>query len=365
MAPLLLALAALPLLPPQPEGVPWPTEEWPTGELGASVDAKTVTRLVEEAVASSAAPLGETRAVVVIHRGRLVLERYAKGFGQDTRLISWSVAKSITHAFVGVAAKQGLLDPDKPMGSSHWKSDDPRAQIPWRNWLQMNDGQDYTEFTDRGIAYSDAPRKLFGPGRLDVAGYCAQLPPAQPVGKHWNYNSCGVVLMDDALTNLVAPKADAASRRTAMREWMKAQLFDVLGMRSATPQFDAAGLVYGSSQIYATARDFARFGYLYLRGGYWGDRQLLPDGWADFARVGDPNDDGDKYGAGFWLTSAEDRTTKGQPADAFRALGFDGQVVMIQPSKDLVIVRLGRFGDAGHNWDDLAVWMTKLSAAFP
>ncbi len=361
MLPLLVALAALPPFPPQPEGVPWPKEEWPTGELPESATA--IVPLVETAL-SGDPKLGETRAVVVIHHGKLVFERYAKGFGPDTRLISWSVAKSITHALVGIAAKQGRLDPDQPMGSRHWKSDDALAKVPWRNWLQMNDGQDYTEFTERGIAYSDAPKKLFGPGRLDVAKYCSTLPPVQPVGKHWNYNSCGVVLMDDALTNLIAPGADAATRRTAMRKWMFESLFEPLGMRNVTPQFDAAGTVYGSAQIYATARDFARFGYLYLRNGTWDGQQLLPDGWADFARTGDPTDDSDKYGAGFWLTSAEDRDKKGQPADAFRGLGFDGQVVMILPSKDLVIVRLGRFGDVGHNWDDLAAWMTKLAAAF-
>jgi len=361
--PLLIALAALPPFPPQPEGVPWPAEDWPTAELGADVDSKTLVSLVEAATKGDP-KLGETRAVVVIHRGHLVLERYADGFTKDTRLISWSVAKSITHALVGIAVKQGLVDPGKPMGSTHWKPGHPLASVPWRNWLQMNDGQDYTEFTDRGIAYSDAPRKLFGPGRLDVAAYCAALPKIHEPGKHWNYNSCGVVLMDDALTNLVAPQADPGTRREKMRKWMFESLFDPLGMRATTPQFDAQGLVYGSAQIYATARDFARFGYLYLRDGVWNGTRLLPEGWADFGRMGDLNDDSDKYGAGFWLTSAEAKA-KGQPEDAFRGLGFDGQVVLVQPSKDLVIVRLGRFGDVGHNWDDLAEWMTKLTKAFP
>lgn len=363
---LFLVLAASPLvpLPPQPEGQAWPGADWPTGTLAADVDAAALNALVDAAVKGPDPQVGQTRAVLAIHRGQLVLEKYAPGFDASTRQVSWSVAKSITQALVGVATLQGKLNPDQPMGSVHWKGDDARAQITWRNWLQMNDGQNYHELDPRGIALSDSARKLFGPGRLDVAKYCSELPLTQAVGKHWNYNSCGIVLAADALTRLVVPTAQGpAERRAAMRQWMVESFFGPLGMTSATPQFDAQGLYYGSALIYLTARDFARLGYLYLRDGKWGDRRIVPEGWVDFARGGGNEDDADAYGAGWWVTSEKQRAEL--PADCFRAQGFEGQLVMVVPSKDLVLVRLGHFGDAGQNWDALATWIGKAISTFP
>ncbi len=369
MLALLLVLTATPVvlvpLPPQPEGTPWPDASFfPAGTFGDGVDAKTIEAMVTDAVKGPGPVLGETRAVLIIHHGKLVLERYAPGFTAQTRQVSWSVAKSVTHALVGAAVLQGRLDIDKPMVNRHWSPTEPIAQIPWRNWLQMNDGQSYHETDPRGIALSDAARKLFGPGRLDVAGYCSQLPLINTPGTHWNYNSCGLVLIADTLTDLIVPTAATAQdRRAAMRTWMTDSLFGPLGMTSITPEFDAKGLYYGSALIYATARDFARLGYAYLRDGMWNGRRVLPEGWSDFARTGGLEDDRDLYGAGFWVTSATQRDH--MPADAFRMQGHEGQLVVIVPSKDLVIVRLGLFSDAGQNWGELGEWMGKLTAAFP
>jgi CubicO group peptidase (beta-lactamase class C family) len=320
--------------------------------------------LVEEVMSGPHPRLGETRALLVIQHGETALERYAEGFSADTRLVSWSVAKSITHALVGAAVKQGRLDIDQPMANKHWAKDDPRAQIPWRNWLQMNDGQGYHEMDPRGVAMGDAPRKLFGPGRLDVAGYCAQIPLVHKPGEHWNYNSCGVVLIADTLTDVIVPHpASPDDRRAQMRKWMVDSLFGPLGMTSATPEFDATGLYYGSALIYATARDFAKLGLLYLHDGVVDGTRLLPEGWVDFARKGSDTDDSDQYGAGFWLVSQKMRGK--WAADAFRAQGHEGQLIVIVPSKDLVVVRLGLFGDLGQNWDELGDWMGKLVATFP
>nr|UXE44845.1 hypothetical protein Hi04_10k_c3807_00010 [uncultured bacterium] len=335
----------------------------PSGPLDPQVDARAVEEMVGAAVSAPDPALGQTRAVLVVHHGKLVLERYAPGFDETTRQVSWSVAKSITHALVGVAIRQGRLKLDEPMVNRHWAKDDPRAKIPWRNWLQMDDGQGYRELDPRGITLSDSARKLFGPGRLDVAGYCAALPLLHPVGTHWNYNSCGIVLVADTLTDLVVPQpVSAQERRAAMRTWMNDSLFGPLGMSSAMPEFDAQGLYYGSALVYATPRDFARLGLLYLHDGTWNGQRLLPEGWVDFARTGSRTDDDDVYGAGFWVTGARQ---KALPRDAFRAQGHEGQLVVIVPSKDLIIVRLGMFGDAGQNWAQLGEWMGRLAAAFP
>jgi CubicO group peptidase (beta-lactamase class C family) len=127
-------------LPPQPADVPWPTLAWPTGPLPEGVSAKLDQSLA--LVGARDPKHGETRAVVVIHRGRLVAERYAPGFGPDTPLISWSMAKSVTQALLGIAVRKGLVDIDKPMGNPRWSNGDPRGAIPWRQWINMTDGQE-------------------------------------------------------------------------------------------------------------------------------------------------------------------------------------------------------------------------------
>ena len=206
------AATALQPLPPQAADVPWPTTAWPAGPLPAGVSPEQL----EAALAVVARPqprLGETRAVVIIQRGKLVSERYMPGYGPDTPLLSWSMAKSITQAMVGIAVRRGLVDIDRPMGNPHWPAGDARAQIPWRNWLNMIDGQDYHEIGVTDQTRSDAAKMLYGPGRLDVAAYAASLPLIHPPATHWNYNSAGVNLIADALARVFAPGATGADRR--------------------------------------------------------------------------------------------------------------------------------------------------------
>ena len=140
-------------------------------------------------------------------------------------------------------------------------------------------------------------------------------------------------------------------------------------MSSALPEFDAAGTFLGGSLVYATARDFARFGLLYLRDGVWDGRRILPAGWVDFARTRGPAANGATYGAGFWITppvgdaARAHALTPGGPADLFTAQGHEGQLVVIVPSKDLVVVRLGHLDD-NRGWDALGQWVQALVAAF-
>jgi CubicO group peptidase (beta-lactamase class C family) len=360
---------ALHALPAQTPDVPWPTTAWPTAPLGAGVDSARV----EAALAATAAPrplLGETRAVVVIHRGKLVAERYMPGYGPGTALLSWSMAKSVTQALVGVAVRRGLVDIDRPMGNPRWAPGDPRAAIPWRSWLNMVDGQDYHEIGVADPTRSDAAKMLFGAGRGDVAGYAATLPLVHALGTHWNYNSAGVNLVADALGRAFAPDAAPAERRVRLRAIMNDELFGPIGMTSAEPEFDRAGTFVGSAFVYATARDWARFGLLYLRDGVWDGRRILPEHWVDFARSKTPAADCDVYGAGFWITPAAGTgkpykaVAPNIPRDLFLAEGHEGQVVVIVPSKDLVVVRLGYFDDL-KGWDALGEWLDGIVGAFP
>jgi len=358
--------------PAQPPDVAWPTKQWPTGPLAAAVSRPALEELLA-VVGKRHERLGETRAVVIVQGGRLVLERYASGFGPDTAMISWSVAKSITQALVGIAVAKGLVDIDRPMGNPRWARGDPRAAITWRQWMNMVDGQQFREIGVTSVTEHDSARMLFGQGRLDAAAFAAALPLIHPPGKRWNYNSGGVTLMADALGRLFAPGVTApAERRARMTEVMTRELFGPLGMTSASPQFDAAGTFLGSALFYATARDYARFGLLYLRDGVWEGRRLLPAGWVDVARTGTRAERGGRYGAGWWIEPAsgadlppEFRSfTSSAAADVFYAQGFQGQLIVVVPSRDLVVVRLGLFDDRV-GWPALHQWTHRLVGLFP
>lgn len=356
-------------LPAQPDAVEWPAEDWTPAPLANDVDEASLERALSEAMPASHPDLGETRAIAIVQDGRLVLERYAPGFTRDTRLISWSVAKSITQALVGAAMHEGRIDPHAPMGSPHWPQGDPRGAISWRTWLSMIDGQPWSELRARTVLDNDSAHMLFGIGRTDQAAYAANLPLVHTPGTHWNYNSGGIVLVADALTRRIVPDPrDARDRRQRMRAWMDRALFAPIGMRPIV-QFDARGTFFGSAEIYATARDFARFGLLYLRGGVWNGTRILPEGWVDFART--PAASTDVYGAGFWVTPAQG---PGRPwrgllagrglADAFYAEGRAGQLIVVVPSKDLVVVRLGLFEDTLHRWQRLGAWTARIANCF-
>ena len=150
---------------------------------------------------------------------------------------------------------------------------------------------------------------------------------------------------------------------------LREELFGPIGMRSAQPEFDDAGNFVGSALVYATARDFARFGLLYLRDGVWAGRRILPEGWVDFARTKTPADNSDVYGAGFWITPPSGRgkpylaLVQQGPRDLFVAEGHEGQLIVIVPSKDLVVVRLGRLDDR-IGWGALGEWVEKVVALF-
>jgi CubicO group peptidase (beta-lactamase class C family) len=361
-------------LPPQPADTPWPTQGWPVAPLPSTVDPSEIASLLGEVLPDPHPVMGETRAVVVVQGGRIVLERYGPGFGAGTRQVSWSVAKSVTQALVGVAAAQGRLGLDEPMGHPAWSGRDRRAAITWRQWLQMVDGQRYQEANAPSLVTNDAVRMQFGPGRRDVAAFAARLPLAHAPGTHWNYNSAGKNLVANALTDRIAPGADAAARAQAMRAWMQESLFDRIGMTSAVPEFDAAGTFLGGSMVYATPRDFAKFGLLYLRDGMWDGQRILPPGWVDFARTPAAGSGADVYGAGWWLTpptgaGVPDRSliVDRDPYDAFSAQGHWGQVILVVPSRDLVIVRMGLMPDRADNsdWDALGDWLSRLARAFP
>ena len=340
---------ALPSLPEQPAGVAWPTESWPQGELPAQMRRGAFDALVAEAFGPGDR-LGETQALAIVQGGRLIYERYGEGFGPDDTYSSWSMAKSLTHALVGLAVGDGLIDVAAPADVPEWRgAGDPRQAITLDHLLRMSSGLDWIEeyLPDRR---SDVRAMLFGEGQDDVAAYAARSPLAHPPGSFFYYSS--------GTTNLVARALSRAVGAFGpdFEDHMRARLFGPLGMTSPIPKFDKAGAFIGSSYCFCSARDFARFGLLYLRGGVWEGRRLLPEGWVDYARTPtfqQPGADADPYGAHWWLEL-------GGPG-SFSANGYDGQFTLCVPETDLVLVRHGR---SEAQKDAVKAWIRQVADCF-
>lgn len=316
-------------LPPPPAGATHPRDDWEAGPQ-LTGDPAAVAGLLDPIFAVDTTPeLGRSLALVAVQGGRIVAERYGPSAGPDTSFISWSTAKSFTHAALGVLALDGRFRPDEPFRTPEWGDDDPRAAITGTDLLRMRSGlrfvEDYVDETT-----SDCLEMLWGSGADDVAGYAASLPLEHPVGSTFNYSSGTTNVLARRLSEEFGPGPGGVGAFLAER------LFEPLGMRSAAPRYDAAGTWVGSSYLYATARDFARFGLLYLRDGTWDGRRLLPEGWVDRARTlrsVDP-DDGWCYGEHWWVRDDDLGT--------FWANGYEGQMIAVVPALDLVVVRIGK-----------------------
>jgi CubicO group peptidase (beta-lactamase class C family) len=345
--------APLAPLPVQPPGVPWPTRSWPEGEPGA-VD---LDHLLDEAF-DDTGPLAWTYAVVAVRGGRLVRERYGgldprsgatAPVGPDTTLLSWSMAKSMLHAVVGMLVEERRLELAAPAPVERWAGPgDGRGLITLEQLLEMRSGLEFAEdYVDRGV--SDVMEMLWGAGRHDVAAYAADHRLVAVPGSLFHYSS--------GTSNIVSGiVARTVGRGAPYRRFLDERLFGPLGMTSAVADFDAAGTWVASSTVYATARDYARFGLLYLRDGLWENRRLLPEGWVDHGRLPrsvDP-DDGQVHGAHWWVV--------GDEHGSFWASGYSGQSILISPALDLVVVRLG--DTPTERAAELTRWRAEMVAVF-
>ncbi len=292
---------------------------------------------------------GRTDALLVQHDGQILYERYGPEHGPKTRHVSWSMAKSATHALVGAAVLQGRIDIDRPVGVL------PAGYgVTLRHLLTLTDGLPWKEDRQPLAVASDASRLLFGPGRFDVAAFAASRPgPRKPPGTAWNYSTGAYHLVARELTSRLFPRESAPeSRRRAMASWMRDSLFTPAGMTASLFEFDPQGTFYAGSLIYAPARDFARLGSLYLNDGKAFGRRVIPSGWARFAATPTVSP---QYGAGWWLEQSLPMGDKpafrvGAPPGSFHARGLDGQITLVVPSRRLVIVRLGYTPDNTGGW---------------
>ena len=304
-----------------------------------------------------------TKSVVILHDGHIVAERYAPGYGPETPQIGWSVTKSVTNALIGILVRQKKLAVDAPAPVAAWRDPkDPRHAITIDNLLRMNSGIEFGQslYSDWRSAFDPSAQMQFD--MADEAAFAETAELGAAPGTRWNYTNGNTML----LARMIRDQAggDAASvLRFADRE-----LFDKLGMEHVTLEFDGAGTPIGSSHMWASARDWARFGQLYLDDGVVGGERILPEGWVEYSARLTPGSETYGYGAGFWTNrgttgGAAKRIGLGMPPDSFMARGSQGQYIVIVPSARLVVVRLGMAHDRYEDIDGVARLVADAIAA--
>ncbi len=350
-------------LPPQPGDRAWPTEVWPQDVPGGDYSKVELDALVARAFEADAPKaLQGIRAVLVVHRGGVAAEQYDTGFGADSKLVSWSMGKSFTHALAGIMIRDGKIALDTPLPVPEWqeRTDDPRQAITLDDALHMSSGLEFSEDYEDMLT-SDVITMLFGEGNGDMGHYAADKPLIHEPGEHWSYSSGTTNMISRVLRDL------SGGTEESYRSFMSQELFKPLGIRNYEAEFDGSGTLIGSSLIFMTARDYARFGLLYMRDGVWDGKRLIPEGWVDHARIETPASNG-RYGAHWWLDGYVDppqvaNATAAFPPDTFMARGHEEQSIIVIPSKDVIIVCLSLVTEP--DLSDMRDYLAGIAAVFP
>ncbi|MDT8428885.1 MAG: serine hydrolase [Pseudomonadales bacterium] len=317
---------------------------WPDGErvdIPSSlpgVDLAAINAAVDQAFVDIEPDQNiDTRAVLVIHKGRIIAEKYAEPFHAQMPQLGWSMTKTVTGALTSMLAAEGLMHIDSPATVSEWQNrNDPRRRITLENLLQMSSGLEYSEVYTAG-SMSDVILMLYTTG--DTGAFTANKPLAQEPGSTWYYSS--------GTSNLISRlQRQLFTSHQNYFNYPRERLFKPLAMHSAVLEPDASGTFVGSSYMYATPRDWAKIGLLYLQDGVWNDQRLLPEGWVEFSLTPAPAAPGGNYGAQIWLNAgnADDPDSRPMPQfppSMYYLSGFEGQNVVMFPEQELIVVRMG------------------------
>ncbi len=313
----------------------WPTQSW--RRQSAPEPLFQQIKRVADDLFDLPEKAGKTLALFVTQSGCSIYERYAENVDATTPLPSWSMAKSIVHALAGIMVRRNELSVHEPAPVFEWLTgDDPRQAITIDDLMTMRSGLEFLEDYADDQA-SDVIQMLWGKGCDDVAAYAANKPLLHKPGTFWSYSSGTTNILCRILGDRLRSGRGCSGIGTenvgVMLNFMFRELFSPIGMQSPIPKFDRSGTFKGSSFCFCSAEDFARFGYLYLRDGIWEGNRVLPAGWVDYARRPIHVDEQSGYGAHWWITPDQ---------QGFYASGYEGQHILIVPSKDLVIVKLGK-----------------------
>ena len=287
--------------------------------------------------------MGETRALLVMRDGEVVAERYAPGFGPDTKLLSWSMGKSVTAALVGLMVADGRLALDAPVPVPAWSQPgDPRGAITLRQLLTMTSGLDHVE-DGEPVTDGDTVRMLFMDGARDMAAFAEAKPLAHQPGSDFSYSTGNTLILADLMTRMLTNSDDPDTRRRAMQAFIDGRLKAPGQIPSLTVEYDAAGTMIGGSMMHMTARDYGRFGELLRRRGRGPTgHQILPEKWIDMMTT--PSRRNAAYGLHVWLNreGPSSALMPGQaPASLFGCVGHGGQYILVSPSQRLTVVRIG------------------------
>lgn len=289
---------------------------------------------LQMAVNSSFDPVGEkkqqTRSVLVIYKDKIIAEKYADGFDHSSLMHGWSMTKSLTSTMYGILQRQGRIDINEKTGIEAWAEDD-RKHITYNDLLHMNSGLAWEE---EYFNISDVTKMLYLEGDMGQVQIKNQLVGAPD--QSWNYSSGTTNMLSGPLL-----RKEFDSHQEYLDFWYR-ELIDKIGMHSAVVETDLAGNYIGSSYAWATTRDWAKFGLLYLHEGNWNGEQLIDSSWVQYAKTPTNTSEG-RYGAQFWLNAGAYHPDI--PTDMYSCNGFKGQYVFIIPSSNLVVVRTGLVAD--------------------
>jgi len=320
---------------------------WPMGNLIRDtilqdINYKLLNKTVEDAFAEPGETKNRrTRAILVLYDGQIIAEKYADGFDQNTRQLGWSMAKSVTNSLIGILVRDGKLSLNDAAPFAEWRNDN-RANLTINNLMQMSSGLNWEENYSKP---SDATNMLFK--TKDAGLFASHATLTREPGKVFQYSS--------GTSNMLAWIVRNSVGDSAYYTFASERLFKKTGMHSMILEPDAGGTYVGSSYAFATARDWARFGLLFLNDGMFNGERILPEGWSEYSSTPCEGADMGQYGAQFWLnagskTDVVKRMYPDVPADLFWADGYEGQNVFILPSKDLVVVKLSQ--SSGNYLDD-------------
>jgi len=320
---------------------PWPLGLADADQSSERVDYLKLHDAIESAfIEPNKQKTRHTKAIVVIHQGQLIAEQYANGVGKTTPLLSWSMAKSVINMLVGLLVKDGQLDVSQTVDVPPWqKNGDPRGKITLDQLLRMSSGLDFKEIYGLG---SDAAKMLSV--ESSASDFAADKKLIYKPDEHWAYSSG----TSNIISGIIRRQFNGDYQ--AYYQYPQQRLFKPLSISTAVMEADPNGTFIGSSYMYASARDWAKLGQLMLQKGSWQDEQILDESWVDYSITATKNNPINNYGAHFWLNLQPSQSEGDEqkqprwpnvPRDAYLMSGFQGQVVVVIPSRDLVVVRLG------------------------
>jgi len=315
-----------------------------------------------------------TDAIVVVQDGSVIYERYARGYTAESKHISWSMAKTISAAIIGVAAKENLIKLDDTLDQFFTGLTPQKSKIKIRDLLNMASGIDFNESYDDGPVASDAVAMLYRDGQQNMPRFVLSLPQLLEPGTRFYYSSGDSNVTMGALHAAVAKKLS----EDAYAQYPFEKFFAPLGIQNATFERDGSGNFASSSYAFLTARQYARVGELFLNHGQYQGHAFFSPEWFTFMTTlspgfsgADPSDKKQPFGAQLWLNRSypeKDITSPypSIPEDALIFLGYSGQMVVIVPSEKLVVLRLADDRGRGIHRDYfLSLILRGLGKTFP